>query len=339
MDSKQTSNSNGPPHITSEVKDLAKKIKEYEIPKINYLVFSGGGTKGFAYIGALQALKRLNVLDVKELAAVSVGSIFSLVFSLKYSPEELYSFITSFEYGMVKSFDFINALENWGVETGHKFMAFLQAMVRNKLHQSDVTFKELYEYNPIKLTIGATFLNHNEMVYYNYLNAPNESVLRCIRKSMSIPGMFTPVKDDNGDIFVDGGMLNNFPMNQVPDSDQTLGFCFSDGDTRKAEINYLENYLYCLFFSVINYNTQQNIRQSKNSKSHVIFIDPMNNSAYNLFTGPETRKKLWESGYQSTIKYFQNIIEKAESNQMEEKNQMEENNQIEENNVPSKQEK
>lgn len=301
-----------PPPIEPEVEELAKKIKELKIPKIRYLVFSGGGSKGFSFIGCLQAIKRLDLFDLKEVAAVSVGSIISLLLLLKYDPDELYSFITTFEYNMVKSFNFLNAIENWGVETGEKIVAFMQSLVRNKIGKSDITFEELYQYNKIKFTVAVTNLSTNDEIYYNHVNYPNESVITSIRKSMAIPMILTPIKDDDGTVYVDGGMLDNFPMEQVPNSKYTLGFCFDDGESDDHDIKYLEEYLYHVFFSVMTFNTRQTIRKYQNSRSHVVYINPENTSSYSFFINYEGRKMLWDSGYHSTINYFKTVVAEAE---------------------------
>mgnify|MGYP000421601976 CR=1 FL=1 len=53
--------------------------------KIENLVFEGGGVKGIAYAGALQALETKNILkDVKRVAGTSAGAITAALVSLKY---------------------------------------------------------------------------------------------------------------------------------------------------------------------------------------------------------------------------------------------------------------
>lgn len=307
-DESQRKNNHLPPEISPEIIELAKKLKEKKIPKINNIVFAGGGVKGFAYIGVYQALKRLDILDLKEISAVSVGSIFSLALVLDYQPEELYSFITTFEYDMVKSFDFLHALDNWGIENGNKFMLFIQALFRHKTQVNDLTFQELYDRCHIKFTVAATNLTANQLIYFNHINTPNHSVLFAVRKSFALPLMITPIKDGD-DLFVDGGVLNNFPIDQLPNSEHTMGFCFNDGSHKRCQIEHLESYLYNLIFSVVNYNSCLQIQNSINTKAHVVHINPHNQSAYGFFVDYEIRKTLWQAGYQATIDYFNNMLE------------------------------
>ena len=57
--------------------------------KIKNLVFEGGGVKGIAYIGAMQALDENGLLKgVKRVAGTSAGAINACLFALDYSIKE-----------------------------------------------------------------------------------------------------------------------------------------------------------------------------------------------------------------------------------------------------------
>ena len=54
------------------------------------LVFSGGGVKGIAYLGVMQALYKLDFIkNIKNVAGASAGSITALLIALNYSLEEM----------------------------------------------------------------------------------------------------------------------------------------------------------------------------------------------------------------------------------------------------------
>jgi len=295
--------------IKKDIIGASKKIddKKKRKMKIKNLVLSGGGLKGIAFLGAHKALCDLDIFDPKKIAGTSVGALFGLLIILNYRPEELYSFVTTFDYNDVRSFDFMNCLKNWGIDTGDKATKFICHLVKRKVDKFDMTFKELYEFNPIEFTVVATHLNVRHAVYYNYHNYPNESVILTIRKSISLPGIFTPVKC-NGQVFVDGGLLDNFPVQIVPDSKETLGIYFSDFDDvlPNIEINKAEDYIINIFWSVLSHNTMEKVKQIKHS--HMIHINSCDASTFDFFLDTTKKKKLYDDAYQKLITFFEKKI-------------------------------
>ncbi len=58
------------------------------------MVLSGGGSKGFAYIGLFKVLQEVN-LRVDYIGGTSIGSIMGGLYALGYSPEEIEKIIRS----------------------------------------------------------------------------------------------------------------------------------------------------------------------------------------------------------------------------------------------------
>ena len=57
---------------------------------ITNLVFEGGGVKGIAYAGALEALEEANLLaQITAVAGTSAGAITSCLLALRYSAAEI----------------------------------------------------------------------------------------------------------------------------------------------------------------------------------------------------------------------------------------------------------
>jgi len=73
------------------------------------LVFEGGGMKGIAYVGALEALGRRGILrDIVRVGGTSAGAINASLFALGFSNSETRSFLNEL--------DFRNFLDDdWGV--------------------------------------------------------------------------------------------------------------------------------------------------------------------------------------------------------------------------------
>lgn len=298
----------------SSKKNKKEKEKTSAIKKnklvIRNLALSGGGLKGVAFLGAVKALQELEIFEPRRIAGTSIGAFYGLLIVLDFNHDELYSFVTNFDYGSIKSYDFINCFKNWGIDTGERVVQFTRHLLKRKLQKFDCTFKELYQYNPIELTITSTHLNSHSVVYYNYKTHPDESVIDAIRQSISIPGLLCPVKKNNGDVFVDGGLLDNFPIQVLPDSNQTLGIYFVDEDNKKNEnpryeINELEGFIGHLFTSVMNYNLKEKIKTIK--RAHVIKVCQRDINVFNLYITTEQKVSLYNCGYHDTLEYFRKL--------------------------------
>jgi hypothetical protein len=204
----------------------------------------------------------------------------------------------------------LNFPGNWGFEKGDKIQLFINHLVKRKIGKDDISFNELYNFNPIKFTICVTNLSKNEPIYYNHINTPDQMVVESIRKSISIPVGFTPVIDNSDQnippqVYVDGGLLNNFPIDQLDISQNTLGYYFESDIT--DPITSLEQYLYQVIFTIITYTTRQMVNKYKLTDSNLIYIDTKNINSFNFFVGYESKKDMWQSGYNSTINYFKNF--------------------------------
>lgn len=67
--------------------------QEIKRPKVG-LVLSGGGAKGFAYIGLLKVLEEVN-MPIDYIGGSSMGAIIAALYSVGYSPETIKKLISS----------------------------------------------------------------------------------------------------------------------------------------------------------------------------------------------------------------------------------------------------
>ena len=51
-------------------------------------IFGGGGIRGMCYIGAIRALKELNI-EINSIAGSSVGAVFAALLASGYGEEEI----------------------------------------------------------------------------------------------------------------------------------------------------------------------------------------------------------------------------------------------------------
>jgi NTE family protein len=183
------------------------------------LVFEGGGVKGIAYVGAMEALGRRGVLkDIVRVGGTSAGAINATLFALGYTNAQTKK--------ILRDLDFSNFLdENWGIVRdtqrlvnrfgwykGDFFHGWIGELVAAKLGNASATFSDLRAAGRPDLYVYGTNLSTTFGEVFSVERTPNERIADAVRISMSIPLFFTAVRNARDDVYVDGGVLNNYPV-------------------------------------------------------------------------------------------------------------------------------
>ena len=190
------------------------------------LVLSGGGAKGFAYIGLMKVLYEVN-MPIDYIGGSSMGAITAALFSLGYSPETIADLVRGYNWDVL-----INDVQDrrymayeeklfsersiFSIPVEDKFLSLNKSLSTSfnidlMLNQLLAAGAHIEDFNdlPIPFLCIGTDLLTGEAVVLNKGDLP-----RAVRASMSIPGFFPPVKYD-GHYLVDGGVVNNYPAEQV----------------------------------------------------------------------------------------------------------------------------
>jgi NTE family protein len=192
------------------------------------LVLSGGGAKGFAFIGLLKVIKEAG-LPVDYIGGTSIGSIMGGLYAIGYDPDSIAKMVRSTDWDAILTDKierkYISYEEK---EFGEKFIITLP------IKNSSLTLSpSLYQGQEISLMLNHYFSPAFNTRDFSQLETPflcvgtdlftgNEVELdtgylpMAVRASMSIPGYFAPV-DYLGHYLVDGGVVNNFPVKNVKD--------------------------------------------------------------------------------------------------------------------------
>jgi NTE family protein len=158
------------------------------------LVLSGGGTRGFAHLGVIQALIEAGI-HPDVVSGTSAGAIVGVLFTDGYSPKEIMKLMNSssrLDY-------FIPAVPRGG---------FLQMSGLIKTLKNNLRAKS-FEDLKIPLYVAATDLNNGKAVYFS-----SGDLLYPVIASASIPVLFRPLVIDNVQ-YVDGGVLDNLPIKPI----------------------------------------------------------------------------------------------------------------------------
>lgn len=184
-------------------------------PDFDTVCMSGGGVKGFSFLGVLDYLEFNSYIDTRKInnwIGTSAGSILCFLFTLGYTVHEIGDFIIDFNFSKIQPEPSIdNLLVDFGIDDGSKLMLIMIGFLKEKYDIEDITFEEHFKLTNKKLSIIGTNFSKGTEVLFNYETMPSMSVLTAIRISSSIPIVFTPVLYDS-DYYIDGAFVNNFPI-------------------------------------------------------------------------------------------------------------------------------
>jgi NTE family protein len=163
-------------------------------PKLG-LVLSGGGARGLAHIGVLKALEA-NHIQIDYLAGTSMGGVIAAAYAAGLTPYNIEQIALSFQNNreLLKLVD--PAIPGAGLLRGEQVTKFFRE------HIGDRMFEDLH----IPTGLVAVDIVSGTEVHFH-----TGSVIKALRATVSVPGLFDPVETD-GQRLVDGGLLNNLPV-------------------------------------------------------------------------------------------------------------------------------
>ena len=184
------------------------------------LVLSSGGPRGFAYIGAIEALEE-HGYTITSIAGTSIGSLVGGIYAagkLAEFKEWLYS-LNAWE---VFSLMDLSIGKNHFVK-GERIIEAIMEIVPN------VKIEDL----PIPYRAVATDLYTGREVVFDH-----GPLFRAIRASISIPSLFRPVKYGLTTL-IDGAIVNCLPLNRVERTEGDLLVAFDVNDVDEEEISLI----------------------------------------------------------------------------------------------------
>lgn len=187
------------------------------------LVFKGGGVKGIAYVGALKVLERKGILpNIERVGGTSAGAINAVLLGLNYSPEETEAILRRLDFqnflddswGVIR--DTKRLFTEFGLYKGDFFRNWIGELIQRKTGNSEATFDEVNRRKSEKgfkdLYFIGTNLSTGFAEVFSYEHTPRKCVADAVRLSMSIPLFFASCRSDRGDVCVDGGVMDNYPV-------------------------------------------------------------------------------------------------------------------------------
>jgi NTE family protein len=183
------------------------------------LIFEGGGVKGIAYIGAMQVMQEKGILDnIRRVGGTSAGAINATLFALGYKLEEQRRILKKLDFnnfmddswGLVR--DTQRLIEKFGWYKGDFFHQWISGLINKKLRNPHATFRDLEAAGRPDLYVYGTNLSTHFGEVYSKEHTPTTRIADAVRISMSIPLFFAAFRNARNDVYVDGGVLNNYPV-------------------------------------------------------------------------------------------------------------------------------
>ena len=240
-------------------------------PKVG-VVLSGGGAKGYAHIGALKKIEEAGI-KIDYIGGTSMGAIVGGLYAAGYSPDELEKIIeeldltsliinektrvnipyfekaNSEKYIVELPFNNFKLTIPQAISSGQGPLDLLTYLFRH-VHNIK-NFKEL----PIPFICIATDIETGEEKVFESGFLP-----QVVLASGAYPSMIKPVNID-GHLYVDGGVLNNFPVQEVKNmgADIIIGVDLQDPLKKQNEIESATDVL----MQIIKFNMEKRADQQR----------------------------------------------------------------------------
>jgi NTE family protein len=250
------------------------------------LVLSGGGARGFAHLGVIKALEEVDIIP-SIISGTSAGAIVAAFYAAGFNPEEIIEIALQGNF-----FSFSNLLLN---KSGLFKMQSFEKIYKTHFKQN------LIEKLPIPICITATDIIKGKSKYFT-----SGSISKALLASSCLPMVFEPIKY-NDTLYLDGGILNNLPVEPVIGKCDFIIGVHTNEMSLKAENFHMKDILDRSFHLAMSKTVYDKIHLCD------LFIEPPEMSKYGLF---EVKKaeEIFLFAYQYTKEFLQTkeVFEKIE---------------------------
>ncbi len=195
-------------------------------------VFSGGGIKGLAFAGALQAAAEAGYEEWSQLAGTSAGAITAMALAVGYDAQSLREQLDNFDFSTIADYGMLGKLEipeNLELHLGATKGKALHAWIEKLLADAPIKATKFSDLDPGRLRVVGVDLAHSRMVVFPedvalYIDeddkplVPGEfPIADAVRVSAGYPYFFPPLSLRDGQtkkpgVLVDGGVVSAFPL-------------------------------------------------------------------------------------------------------------------------------
>lgn len=239
------------------------------------LVLSGGGIRGVAHIGAIKALEEYGIYP-SHIAGTSAGAIVGALYAGGCTWEELLNFFKTTQIFSISKY----ARSKPGFVDTEKFYDTLKSYFP----------KDSFAALRTPLHVTATNLLDGTLKVFN-----KGELIKPVLASAAVPGLFAPVPF-NGGYYVDGGTLNNFPVDLLKmHCNQLVGIYVNPFEKMKmTDLKHAHNVLERAYHIMVANETVLRFEDCD------ILIRPQHMAEYSMFS-LKNIDTLFDLGYKAAI--------------------------------------
>lgn len=285
-----------------------------------FCILAGGGVRGTSYVGVLRYMEEKQI-TITGMAGSSVGAIFSSLYSIGYTADELGVIADNLNYENLKDL-YLPFGKDFGICKGDNFLNWFRKLIEYKFYGDEydeegnipVTFADLDK----DLFVIATDVTHVKLKEFSRYATPDMEIAQAVRASISIPGFFRPVWHDNY-CLVDGDIIKNLPLwDIIPKIGEVRPEIVEFKLEAVGEDKVIKN-PFDFFNAVVD--TATNISTDfvidlygKNDKYNLVKINTENVSVVDFSISQEKKQWLVEKGYMTAKNAFENTMFKKKQN-------------------------
>ena len=292
-------------------KIVDKRVGRMDTTRIRYLVWGVGGANGFAHIGALRSLERVweaegKVLrhEIRGAAGASVGAMVALAFVLWYRADELEAAAVDELEQNRDAFDnlnVLNLLNNKGLLPAKLIAGIVRRLIRHKVGNEEITFRELHRLFDCKLVFAVHNLTKLRSELMSVDTTPDMPVWKACTMSCLLPIIFESMRHADCE-YVDGGVSNSLPYEPFPrEATAAIHIHKLEGEVTAAPTL---NHISALIVALLNhisaliegYETATRQKLEHFPPAEVVRIGVPTKRVVNLVVGPDERHNIMARG-------------------------------------------
>lgn len=243
------------------------------------ICLSGGGARGIAHIGVLQAFESAGIFP-EIVSGCSAGAMVGALYASGFSPRDIYKLI---EHRSLYSIIKMGLPDKGMMELGY----FKKILTENIPHDS-------FQLLNLPFYVSVTNLNTGKFEIVN-----DGKLIDYVMASQSIPLVFKPQKIGDH-YYVDGGVLNNLPVEPLREQCEILV------GVNVNPINYTDKLsgMRDVGFRVLNLTLKMNMEERIKLCDYI--IEP-NTADYTIFDINKS-KIIYDAGYEAALPIVEKIV-------------------------------
>ncbi|KUP07650.1 phospholipase [Bacillus coahuilensis p1.1.43] len=283
-------------------------------------VFEGGGVRGIAHVGAVQAIEDQGY-SWNRLAGTSAGAIIAALLASGYNAKELRVIMKELDYVRFLKKNWINYVPFIGQGLN---LLFHEGFYKNTFQEQWLTeklaHKNVYSFNDLEecqLKIIVSDITNNRMTIFPddlewYGETEEFSVAKAVTMSCTIPIYFQPIiwktkQFSSPNLMVDGGLLSNFPI-WIFDSPHiprwpTFGFHFKREETVSRYSSGIFSIVKSLLSTMLQAHDYRHLDEEALARTILIPTDSISSTDFGLTEGQ--KEWLYQAGYSSAYHFLE----------------------------------